>query len=216
MTFLGTPLTEIWWPLLVAPFAISPLLVLALHYWHLVLFAPFAALLSAAYASRSGRNPREALLGGFVASAVLLLPWACLFAKNLGWRYANGLIQLSLVFVLAVWGLFSIGITIVVGFLLVFAFFLSLITGGAFAGAAGASIFMAPLGMGVLLVNVLFWWRLRRVLSTQDYSGWLKGESYVPLPYLEPFLAAYFWSVVTPLLLFGLAWITLTFTFGAV
>ena len=99
---------------------------------------------------------------------------------------------------------------------MVFAFFLSLITGGVFAGAAGASIFMAPLGMGVLLVNVLFWWRLRRVLSTQDYSGWLKGESYVPLPYLEPFLAAYFWSVVTPLLLFGLAWITLTFTFGAV
>ena len=210
---MGTPLTDLWWPLLVAPFAISPLLVLAVIG---LLFAPFAAAINAVTARRRGRSAGAGALGGLVASLVLFLPWTCLLAKNLRWQHANGLIKLSYALMLVIWGVSSIGILAVVGILFVLAFVVSLISGGIFAGAVGASIFIAPLGLVVILLNVTFWWRLRRVLAKSDYSDWPQGEPYVPLVYLEPFLAAYFWSVMTPLILFGVAWATLTFTFGAV
>ena len=213
MTLFDIPGTELWGVFLIASFAISPLLFLAVIGF---LLAPLAALLSTANALLTGRSPWKALLGGFLASAMLFLPWVCLFLRNLGWRHANGLFEFSLTIVLGAWGVFSVGILTMVGVLWVFAFFLSLVTGGIFAGAAGASIFAAPIGFVIILVNALLWWKLRRVLSIEDYSDWPQGNMVVPLVYLEPFMAAYFWSVATPLILFGVLVVTLQFTLGAV
>ena len=207
----STSWRDLW--ILFIPIAVSPLLALAIIG---IFFAPFASILSAGFAWRHGRNPWEASFGGFWASIILFLPWVCLIAKNLGWRHTNVLIELSLAAVMGIWGCFSIGILTMVGILWVFAYFLSLITGGIFAGAAGTSILYAPLGFIVILINGLLWWRLHRVLSLTDYSDWAPESHYVPLIYVEPFVAAYFWSVATPLILIGVGWAALNFTFGAV
>ena len=207
----STSWRDLW--ILLIPITVSPLLALAIIG---IFFAPFASVVSAVVAARNGRAVWQGLLGGFTASAVLFLPWVSLTTRNLGWGPSRNVIEVTANLILYVWGLFGIGILAAVGILWVFAFFLSLVTGGIFAGAVGTSIFIAPLGLAVLSLNGFLWWRLRHIPSRASNQDWPQKSPFVPLVHMELYLIAYFWSVATPLILIGVGWATLNFTFGAV
>ena len=210
---LSTPWGDVWTALFVAALVVSPLLILAIAG---VLFAPFASALSAIIAAKRGRSVWKGLLGGFVASVVLFLPWVSLTTRHLGWGFSKEIIEVSSYLILYVWGLFGIGILATVGILWIFAFLLSLVTGGIFAGAVGTSIFIVPLGLAILSLGIYMWSRSRHIPPRSSYMDWPLESPNVPQLHMQFYLAAYLWSVATPLILLGIGWATLNFTFGAV
>ena len=194
---------------------ISPLLAFAFIG---MLWAPCAMAISYTVALRQNRPTFEALLGALIASFCLFFPWILLLAMNLKWEHSSTLLDIAYKIVYIIWGLFSIGILTVIILIWVISLIVSATTGGLFARDLLAHTPFLLFPTIIVGVNAWMWNRSRvkvlRSMSSQQ-GNWRNESGFIPLIYLEPFLVAYAWSVLTPLIVVGMGWGILQFTFGA-
>ena len=205
----------IWEPLVwffvITALLVSPLLPLVVLG---ICFAPFAACISAIVARHQKRSVLQSFGGGFVASALLFLPWLCLLAKNIRWRHTTGLLRFTYVLTLIGWGI-SVGVLIFVAFMWTIGFLIGLTNrDGIFSDAFAPYSPLLLVAYAFVAFSVWVWrWEQRSVSQAiRDHEQhWPSAATFVPLRFIEPFLFASLWVVGGPPLLLGVGYAWLNF-----
>lgn len=203
-----------WW-VIIPTSVVSPLLLFALLG---ICFAPFAAVANAVVARRQRRHVFRNFVGGFGASMLLFLPWACLLSKQLGWRHTTGLLQVTFVLLFVGWGV-SIAVLALVELVWVIAFLVGLTnTDGIFAEAFAPYSPLLIVAAAVVALSIWIWQRERKSVfeDLPNHAGhWSSESAFLPLRLIEPCFFASVWALATPLVLVGVGYAALHLTFGS-